>query len=120
MADTLEPKAEKQSAHSGPILSVGFSPNGTKIISGGYDQALKVWKIRPFDESEWEAVEPDEDSDIEWTKKSDAEDGFWQYAGEKLPSSVLEQIRSPLQSGTELSAHKVWAAGACFFALLPY
>ena len=43
MADTLELKAEKQSAHSDWIKSVNFSPDGKTIVSGGDDRTLKVW-----------------------------------------------------------------------------
>ena len=39
----MELKAEKQSAHSGNVNSVAFSPDGKTIVSGSYDQTLKVW-----------------------------------------------------------------------------
>jgi hypothetical protein len=39
----LELKAEKQSAHSDVVLSVAFSPDGTKIVSGSADKTIKVW-----------------------------------------------------------------------------
>ena len=42
-ADSLELKAEKQSAHSSLVTSVAFSPDGKTIVSGSYDQTLKVW-----------------------------------------------------------------------------
>ena len=42
-AASLELKAEKQSAHSGSVSSVAFSPDGKNIVSGSYDQTLKVW-----------------------------------------------------------------------------
>ena len=42
-AASLELKAEKQSAHSGSVTSVAFSPDGKSIVSGSYDQTLKVW-----------------------------------------------------------------------------
>ena len=42
-AASLELKAEKQSAHSGIIWSVGFSPDGKTIVSGSSDKTLKVW-----------------------------------------------------------------------------
>ena len=42
-AASLELKAEKQSAHSGIICSVAFSPDGTKIVSGSADYTIKVW-----------------------------------------------------------------------------
>ena len=42
-AASLELKAEKQSAHSSPVFSVAFSPDGKIIVSGSADQTLKVW-----------------------------------------------------------------------------
>ena len=42
-AASLELKAEKQSAHSGDVNSVAFSPDGKTIVSGSNDQTLKVW-----------------------------------------------------------------------------
>ena len=35
--------APKQSAHSGPVTSVAFSPDGKTIVSGSDDKTLKVW-----------------------------------------------------------------------------
>ena len=35
--------AEKTDAHSSEIESVAFSPDGTKIVSGSWDQTIKVW-----------------------------------------------------------------------------
>ena len=40
---SLELKAEKQSAHSGTIWSVAFSPDGATIVSGSDDATIKVW-----------------------------------------------------------------------------
>ena len=42
-AASLELKAEKQSAHSGYVTSVAFSPDGKTIVSGSWDQTIKVW-----------------------------------------------------------------------------
>ena len=42
-AASLELKAEKQSAHSGDVNSVAFSPDGKTIVSGSGDKTLKVW-----------------------------------------------------------------------------
>ena len=36
----MELLSEKTDA---PISSVVFSPDGTKIVSGSYDQTIKVW-----------------------------------------------------------------------------
>jgi WD40 repeat protein len=40
---SLELKAEKQSAHSQPVMSVAFSPDGATIVSGSWDKTIKVW-----------------------------------------------------------------------------
>ena len=40
---SLELKAEKQSAHSGWVYSVAFSPDGSTIVSGSRDETIKVW-----------------------------------------------------------------------------
>ena len=40
---SLELKAEKTSAHSNLITSVGFNNDGTKIVSGSFDKTIKVW-----------------------------------------------------------------------------
>ncbi len=42
-AASLELKAEKQSAHSGSVYSVAFSPDGSTIVSCGVDKTIKVW-----------------------------------------------------------------------------
>ena len=34
---------EKESAHSDWVMSVAFNNDGTKIVSGSYDQTIKVW-----------------------------------------------------------------------------
>ena len=43
VAASLELKAEKQSAHSRGVASVAFSPDGATIVSGSYDETIKVW-----------------------------------------------------------------------------
>jgi WD40 repeat protein len=43
LSDKLELLSEKTNAHSGYIRSVAFSPDGTKIVSGSWDQTIKVW-----------------------------------------------------------------------------
>ena len=35
--------AEKSNAHSSYVISVAFSPDGTKIVSGSNDGKIKVW-----------------------------------------------------------------------------
>ena len=55
--------AEKQNAHGSDqyggtgVSSVDYSPDGAKVVSSGYDGTIKVWAIRPVDESEWEEVQ---------------------------------------------------------------
>ena len=35
--------SEKTNAHSNWVMSVAFSPDGTKIVSGSGDKTIKVW-----------------------------------------------------------------------------
>ena len=44
-AASLELKAEKQSAHSNLVMSVAFSPDGKSIVSGSFDQTLKICRL---------------------------------------------------------------------------
>ena len=37
--------------HSGFVSSVSFSPDGKRIVSGSYDNTLKVWDISSLDTS---------------------------------------------------------------------
>ncbi len=43
LAGKLEQLSEKTNAHRGEIMSVAFSPDGTKIVSGSFDKTIKVW-----------------------------------------------------------------------------
>ena len=43
LAVKLELLSEKWYAHSAEVMSVVFSPDGTKIVSGSYDKTIKVW-----------------------------------------------------------------------------
>jgi WD40 repeat protein len=45
LAGKLELLSEKTNAHSSFFMSVAFSPDGTKIVSGSYDGTIKVWDL---------------------------------------------------------------------------
>ena len=45
LAATLALLSEKTDAHSDWVMSVAFSPDGTKIVSGSYDKTIKVWDM---------------------------------------------------------------------------
>ena len=77
-AASLELKAEKQSAHSREVSSVAFSPDGKSIVSGSYDETLKVWDAanpRPYNAAEWEKVEGDGEEDYD--EEADMEYPYW-------------------------------------------
>ena len=48
LADALEMLSKKTNAHSRLIMSVAFSPDGTKIVSGSGDKTIKVWDANSF------------------------------------------------------------------------
>ena len=41
----MELLSEKVNAHSSWVMSVAFSPDGKKIVSGSMDQTIKVWDV---------------------------------------------------------------------------
>ena len=40
----MELLSEKTNAHSHWVMSVAFSPDGTKIVSGSEDRTIKLWE----------------------------------------------------------------------------
>ena len=48
--------AEKTNAHSGWVMSVAFSPDGTKIVSGSFDKTIKVWDFGALEPSKRPAL----------------------------------------------------------------
>jgi len=40
----LELLSEKTDAHSSHVMSVAFSPDGSKIVSGSVDGMIKLWE----------------------------------------------------------------------------
>jgi WD40 repeat protein len=50
-AGTLELKATKENAHGADqygnigVLSVGYSPDGSKVVSSGFTGTIKVWDL---------------------------------------------------------------------------
>jgi WD40 repeat protein len=45
-AKTGEVAAGSFEGHTGPVMSVAFSPDGQKIVSGSYDQTVQVWDAK--------------------------------------------------------------------------
>ena len=43
LAVTMELLSQKTNAHSGWVMSVASTPDGTTIVSGSYDKTIKVW-----------------------------------------------------------------------------
>ena len=37
------------SGHSYDVSSVAFSPDGTKVVSGSYDETVKIWNVESGD-----------------------------------------------------------------------
>jgi WD40 repeat protein len=53
--------SEKTNAHSDTIMSVAFSPDGTKIVWGSFDGTIKVWDsgaLRPQVAPSWPKLTP--------------------------------------------------------------
>jgi len=43
IATLIKCLTEKTNAHSSWVMSVAFSPDGTKIVSGSEDKTIKIW-----------------------------------------------------------------------------
>ena len=92
---SLELKAEKQNAHSSAVMSVAFSPDGSTIVSGSYNQTIKVWdavNFRPFNASEWEEVDisgmpKDSDGEVKIEGLGYIKQNYWRntVTGHKQP-----------------------------------
>ena len=115
-AASLELKAEKQSAHSGFVRSVAFSPNGKTIVSGSDDRTIKVWdavNFRPFNASEWEEVDisgmpKDRDGDVMIEGLGYIKQNYWRNTVTGHKQEKPSTTGAPSIVGTL----KVWDAGA--------
>ena len=64
---TLELKASKENAHSDSIASVAFSPDGKTIVSGSWDETIKVWdaeSLTILEERKGDAATLDESGEV--------------------------------------------------------
>ena len=121
-AATLDLVTEKKNAHTsglyGSISSVQFSPDGSKIVSGGIeDKTIKVWKVRPYNAPEWEEVdisemEKDEEyGDVEIKGLGYVTSNYWRN---KVTGNLEEHQPTGGALSLSLGTSKVWDAGACF------
>ncbi|MET3605870.1 WD40 repeat protein, partial [Sphaerotilus sulfidivorans] len=44
-APSGNPISEPLKGHSGPVFSVAFSPDGSRIVSGSADNTLRLWPV---------------------------------------------------------------------------
>ena len=59
----MELLSEKVNAHSSWVMSVAFSPDGKKIVSGSRDKTIKVWDFGAREPSKRPALAK---SDVCW------------------------------------------------------
>ncbi|MFI6430259.1 TIR domain-containing protein [Rhodococcus oryzae] len=52
-ADTGGPIGEPMRGHTGPALSVDFSPDGRSLVTGGADYTVRRWSVPPPDPADW-------------------------------------------------------------------
>jgi WD40 repeat protein len=113
---SLELKAEKQSAHSEAVSSVAFSPDGSTIVSGCFDQTIKVWdavNFRPFNASEWEEVDfsgllKDSDGDVKIEGLGYIEQNYWRNT---VTGHNQQEKPSTTGAPSIVGTIKVWDAG---------
>ena len=39
----ISPAIHQLIGHASPVTSASFSPDGTKVVSGSYDQTVRIW-----------------------------------------------------------------------------
>ena len=91
------------------MSSVAFSPDGTTIVSGSWDQTIKVWDAanpRPYNAAEWEKVEGGGEEDYD--EEADMDYPYWkntvtgELRQEESTAGVSPSNRS--KSGMQVSA----------------
>ena len=66
LAGKLEMLSEKTNAHSHWVMSVAFSPDGTKIVSGSVDKTIKVWDSGASEPSNFPSLAETDASWLVW------------------------------------------------------
>jgi WD40 repeat protein len=119
--------SEKTNAHSGYwIVSVSFSPDGTKIVSGSDDKTIKVWdavNFRPCVESEWGtfdktiyADDSDEEDEVKtwWRNKiTGHEQSVKPSGGKRLPWNP-KRSKSGFRCNTSSKSPLLGQTDACW------
>ena len=62
----MELLSEKTAAHSHWVMSVAFSPDGTKIVSGSDDETIKVWDFGALEPSKRPALAKTDACGLVW------------------------------------------------------